>query len=144
MHTGEKPYSCDVCQKSYAISSNLSRHNKTAAHIKKIKSSNTNDHLTQPRFVDCCEYIKVEYIKEEIKEEESVDDPLSIHHKTENSKICKEIKEEVKEEESVDDPLFIQEGERRSENDNICTVVKEEGIDGDTLFVQEIQNSGDE
>jgi hypothetical protein len=35
------------------------------------------------------------------------------------------------------------EGERRSENDNICTGVKEEGIDDDTLFVQELHNSGD-
>ena len=47
-------------------------------------------------------------------------------------------------EESVDTPLSIQEGERRSENDNICTEVKEEVIDDDTLFVMETHNSGDE
>jgi hypothetical protein len=55
-----------------------------------------------------------------------------------------DIKEEVKEEESVDDPLFIQEGKGIGENDNICIEAKEEGIDDDTLFVQEINNSGDE
>ena len=33
---------------------------------------------------------------------------------------------------------------RRSENDNICTEIKEEGIHDDTLFVQEINNSGEE
>ena len=40
-----------------------------------------------------------------------------------------------------DDPLSIQEGKRRIENDNICTEVKEELIDDDPLYVQEIHNS---
>ena len=34
---------------------------------------------TQSSFVDCGEFIKEEDIKEEIKEEESVDDPLTIN-----------------------------------------------------------------
>jgi hypothetical protein len=112
-------------------------------------------------FGDCAEIIKIEDIKgeineeesdedplsihqEEMNDEESVKDPLSIHKETENSNICEDIKEEIKEEESFDDPLSIQEWKSRSENDNICTEVKEEVIDGDTLFVQEIHNSGDE
>ena len=42
VHIKEKPYSCDVCQKLYAQNADLSRHNKTAAHITRIKSKNTN------------------------------------------------------------------------------------------------------
>ena len=93
VHTGEKPYSCDVCQKSYASSSGLSQHNKTAAHIKRMKSNNTN--IPQSSFVDCGESIKEEDIKEEINEEESVDDPLSIEGETTKSEnIAIEFKKE--------------------------------------------------
>ena len=94
MHTGEKP-----CQKSFTTSSDLSRHNKTASHFVRMKSKNTNIPITLSCFVDFGESIKEEDIKEEIKEEGSVDDPLS-----------------------------IQEGNRRSDNDNIFTGGKEEGI----------------
>jgi uncharacterized Zn-finger protein len=111
VHTGVKPFSCDVCQKSYAKSSDLSRHNKTAAHIERMKSKNINIPPRQSSFVGCGESIKEEDIKEEIKEEESVDDPLS---------------------------LSIQEWERRYENDNFCIEAKEEDIDDDTLLVQEM------
>ena len=66
-----------------------------------MKSKNGIIPPTQSSFVDCGESIKIEDIKEEINEEEAVDDPLIIHQKTENSNICEDIKEEVKEEESV-------------------------------------------
>ena len=108
MHTGEKPYSCDVCQKYYADSSTLSRHNKTAAHTERMKTKNTNIPLAQPSFVDCGETIKIEAIKGDINYKESVEDQLSIHKETENSNICKDIKGEINEEEKVDDPLSIQ------------------------------------
>ena len=90
-------------------SSKLSRHNRAANHIEKMKSKNRIIPLTQSSFVDCGESIKLEDIKEEMNEEESVDDPLS-----------------------------IQEGKRRIENDNIITKVKEEVIRDDPLCVQRI------
>ena len=49
-----------------------------------------------------------EDIKEELKGEESVDDPLTIHQEIENSNICEDIKKEIKEEKNVEVPSFNQ------------------------------------
>jgi hypothetical protein len=57
--------------------SSLSQHNKTYAHINRI---NDSSFIGPKNFVDCGEPIKVEYIKEEINEEESVEDPLLLKH----------------------------------------------------------------
>ena len=49
-------------------------------------------------------------------EEESLEDQLSLHQETRSINICDDIKEEVKEEESVYDPLSIQEGRMEIDN----------------------------
>jgi hypothetical protein len=51
---------------------------------------------------------------------------------------------EIYKEEGVDDPLSIQGDTTEIESKNIVAELKEEEIDDDTLFVQEIHNSGDE
>ena len=60
-----------------------------------MNCKNTNVPLTQSSFVDCGEIIKEEYIKEEMKDEENVDDPLSIEGETTKSEnIAIEFKKE--------------------------------------------------
>ena len=102
IHTGKKPYSCDLCQKSFTHRSGLYSHYKTATHIERIKSKNTNIQITQFSFD---ETIKKEDIKEEVKEEDSVDDPSSMSYSCETY-TNQEIKEEFRElngEQSVED-----------------------------------------
>ena len=85
----------------------LLQHNKRAAHTERMKSKNTNlSLLTQSSFVDCGESIKEEDIKEDINEEESVDDPLTIQQEIEKCVVCEDIKE-IKEEGNVEVPLSI-------------------------------------
>ena len=74
-----------------------------------MKSKNRIIPPTQSSFVDCGESIKIEDIKEEMNEEESVEDPLPIHQGIENSNICEDIKkEEIMEDENVEVPSFNQ------------------------------------
>jgi hypothetical protein len=65
-----------------SLRSTLSQHNRNDADIERINDSSS---LISPKnFVDCGEPIKVEYIKEEINEEESVADPLLLKHNNES------------------------------------------------------------
>ena len=87
--------------------------------------------ITQSSFVDCVESIKAEDIEEEINEEESVDDPLSIHQETENIDFCEDIKEELKEGvENVEDPLSVN---QMDEIINVRENVKEEIRENESL-----------
>ncbi len=94
-HLGEKPcYSCKLSDKSYASSSELSTHNKSHRHLQMI---NTNDDIvTTTVNISLIKYEEV-CVKEEIKEEIFDEDPLSIQMKAEIS--GEDIKEEI------EDPL---------------------------------------
>ena len=95
--------------------------NKTAAHIERMKCKISIISLTQSSFVECGESIKIEDIKEEMNEEESVHDPLSIQREI-NSDESKNIVTEVKEEVIRDDPLCIQEIHNSGDEENNTVV----------------------
>lgn len=37
MHTGERPYPCDICDQSFKTKSNLYKHRKSFAHLQKCQ-----------------------------------------------------------------------------------------------------------
>ena len=107
IHVNDKSYSCDVCQTSYTTQSVLILHNKTAAHLKRKESLNIYSSNSHNELIDCGEVVKVEDIKEEMNEVESVDDPLN-----------------------------IQQEKTSGGSENIATEIKEEWIDDNSLCVQ--------
>ena len=76
-HTVEKLNEYDICQKSFSQSSHLARHCISSPHLKRKESKNTDLPDHRNIFIDCGRAIKVEDSNAEIKEEESVEDPLS-------------------------------------------------------------------
>jgi hypothetical protein len=82
----------------YSTSTHLSRHNKTAKHLERKEMQNTDLSSKQSSLLECGASIKLEDVKEEIKEEESFTDnaPFPIILITE-SIVKQEINEELKE-----------------------------------------------
>jgi hypothetical protein len=83
--------------------------------LKRKESLNIDSSNSHNELIDCGEVIKVEDIKEEINEVESVDDPLN-----------------------------IQQEKTSGGSENIPKEIKEEWIDDNSLCVQEMNNSQDE
>ena len=66
IHSEEKPFECDVCNKGFCVKGTLNQHLKSAVHLQKV-----NCKIVEVNVIE--ENIKVEIIENETND---VDDPL--------------------------------------------------------------------
>ena len=99
----KKPFHCNLCKKSFSTKGNLGQHQKTQGHlIMFMEKKHAREKSIPDNFVDCGETIK-----EEIEEEENVDEnPLNVKLETDDYTYIKEevdvvIKEEIAEKEDL-------------------------------------------
>ena len=131
IHTGEKTYTCEICQISFTHKNQLSRHEKSSSHLQIEKTFNPID------YIGSGEAIKVDnIITEEINEEESVEnafcsDILDVIK-------AEDVKEENNEERGVEHSPSTQLENIHGLNRIIKQDIKEEGSDYLTSMKKEI------
>jgi hypothetical protein len=91
IHTDERPYLYEMCQKSFSSSSNLNDHKKRVSHLKR---QNAMPYSNLSNYINCGKPLK----PKDLKEEENNIKDIKIE----------DIKEELNEVESVEDPLSLQ------------------------------------
>jgi uncharacterized Zn-finger protein len=106
-HSGDKPFSCEICKKLYTDSSALRKHKKSVSHLKRQESLNTDPNSNINNYVICSEAIKVEDIKiENTNQEDGITEDIIFK---EEDNLIDDIKEEIEEDVRVNYFLSIHE-----------------------------------
>ena len=91
LHSVENPYSCEVCNKSFSLESNLKYHNETTEHLKMCETV-MKDMLQIPLGVECSVEIKEEVNERPFQSNESEKMFPIINETSEQFKVSKILK----------------------------------------------------
>ena len=144
IHT-EKPFLCKSCQKSFKSNPELSRHNKTAEHLimsETIRNTVTPSHYTS--FVDCSEANDIKSFSCVVCNKTfDSEDVLSIHkYLHPETQLNKAIKLEIKEEETHVEDPLSLQTEPENTEETVKQELEEKIQDTDPLSCE--QNSDED
>ena len=121
IHTGEKPFECEICKKAFSHSSSLTEHKRIHTGVKPYKCETCEKAFTNRGTLARHKRIHKGFISTNLDRKKYNSEDISIHQNSYNvfikGEVVETFKEEINEEESVDDPLPIHQDNKIKEED---------------------------